>query len=200
MGSSVSPQILDASPGYVMHVASGPYRLEDYLALPDEPRVELIQGRFYLSPAPILLHQVVSITLTHWLYGVARDSGGQAFAAPCDLQLAEDTVVQPDLMYFDPERRQPMGPRLTAAPDLVIEILSTNAARDRVQKASLYAMHGVAEYWIVDPINRSIEFFVLVDGKYQVQPQRSAEYASPRRDGLVLDLAMFWSEVDRQIA
>ena len=183
-----------------MHVAPGPYRVDDYLALPDEPRVELIEGRFYVSPAPILLHQVVSGAIHRWLYDVAVDGGGQCFTAPGDLALADDTVVQPDLMYFGPERRQPMGPRLTATPDLVIEILSTNAARDRVQKASLYAMHGVAEYWIVDPINRSIEFFVLVDGKYQVQPQRSAEYASPRRDELVLDLAMFWSEVDRQIA
>ena len=47
----------------------GPYRVDDYLALPDEPRCELIYGRFYMAAAPIVLHQIVVITLAGIVIG-----------------------------------------------------------------------------------------------------------------------------------
>lgn len=50
---------------------------------------------------------------------------------------------------------------------MVIEILSPNSAkRDRTMKKESYARFGVAEYWIVDPFNLTIEQYVLVaEGK-----------------------------------
>jgi Uma2 family endonuclease len=53
--------------------------------------------------------------------------------------------------------------RLTGPPTLVIEILSPGSAnirRDRVSKLSLYAKHGVPEYWIADPQNKTLDRFV----------------------------------------
>jgi len=47
-------------------------------------------------------------------------------------------------------------------PDLVIEITSpATAERDRHYKKTLYARHGVKEYWIVDPEARTVEVFAL---------------------------------------
>ena len=44
------------------------------------------------------------------------------------------------------------------APDLVIEILSPSTAeKDRGYKRTLYAKHGVAEYWLVDPVAETIQ-------------------------------------------
>jgi hypothetical protein len=36
----------------------GPYRQADYLALPDEPRCELLYGRLLMMAAPTLRHQI----------------------------------------------------------------------------------------------------------------------------------------------
>jgi Uma2 family endonuclease len=48
----------------------------------------------------------------------------------------------------------------TEAPPFVVEVLSPSTRRyDREQKVALYAAHGVANVWIVDPDERSIEVF-----------------------------------------
>jgi hypothetical protein len=70
--------------------------------------------------------------------------------------------VIPDLVFVTHERigKTLAGGRFQAAPEIVIEILSpgaSNERRDRFVKRSLYAARGVAEYWIVDPENRSVE-------------------------------------------
>ena len=48
------------------------------------------------------------------------------------------------------------------APDLVVEVLSeTTQAIDRGVKFDDYAAHGVAEYWIVDPVTETLEQYRL---------------------------------------
>jgi Uma2 family endonuclease len=55
------------------------------------------------------------------------------------------------------------------APDLIVEILSTKTAkRDKGYKKDLYERCGVREYWIVLPLQRSIEVYALIDGKYEL--------------------------------
>src|SRR4030067_2776268 len=56
-----------------------------------------------------------------------------------------------------------------AAPDLAIEILSESTAyRDLIQKKKLYARHGVKEYWIVVPGEKTIDIHILKDKTYQL--------------------------------
>ncbi|MEM9186199.1 MAG: Uma2 family endonuclease [Planctomycetota bacterium] len=198
--SATTPEVVVATPIVVPPAGVGPYRLADYLERPDEPRVELIFGRYHMSPAPINLHQIISIELSAWLLAAAKTSGGLGLAAPNDVVLKDDTVVQPDLLYFSKDRRPPLGARFTTPPDLVIEILSpSHHTRDRVLKLGVYADAGVAEYWIVDPAERGFEFLVLVDGKYQVQPIKQAVYQSPALHEVSLDLPAFWGEIDKQL-
>jgi len=48
------------------------------------------------------------------------------------------------------------------APDLIVEILSkSTTGRDRGVKFEDYAAHGVQEYWIIDPIRKSVEQYQL---------------------------------------
>ncbi len=48
------------------------------------------------------------------------------------------------------------------APDLIVEILSkSTTGRDRGIKFEDYAAHGVTEYWIIDPVRKSVEQYQL---------------------------------------
>ena len=177
----------------------GPYRRADYAALPDEPRCELIFGRLYLSPSPVLLHQFLVTHLAWRLKELAAQTGGMAVVAPMDVHLAEHSVVQPDVLYISPERRGIMRDWVYGAPDLVVEILSpSTASRDRLHKLNLYAQHGVAEYWIVDPGPRHIDFCVLEDGEIAVGTPAAGTWRSPVVPGLELDVDELWMAVERE--
>ena len=58
---------------------------------------------------------------------------------------------------------------------------------DRIRKSATYAMHGVAEYWIVDPDQETIVAQTLIDGMYQPIPSVDGQIHSLRVDGLIVD-------------
>ena len=176
----------------------GPYRLVDYAALPDEPRCELIRGRFYVTPSPFPAHQSISLILGRDLYAIARREGGRVFTAPLDVTLAEHSVVQPDILYVTKDRLGIVGPRgIEGAPDLVVEVLSLGTARrDRREKLALYAESGVREVWLVDPAGRQIEILANDDGRFVVVLPTSPRYRSTQLPQVEIDFASFWNEVE----
>lgn len=178
----------------------GPYRQRDYLALPDEPRCELLYGRFYLSPSPVPLHQMVVSVISRVLEDIAEGSGGITFFAPLDVFLADHSIPQPDVIYISKGRRSILGERLEGAPDLLIEVLSPGTARrDRLQKLNLYLESGVREYWLVDPKARQIEFLVNEGGRFVVVQAAGREYHSPALPEIRLDLLALWTKVDQRL-
>src|SRR5689334_1183493 len=87
--------------------AHTPFTYEDYCRLPDDgQRYELIDGEFYVTPAPTSMHQTVSRRLQHRLMLQLEDPGlAVVFDAPFDVILANTTVVQPDLCVIKTERK-----------------------------------------------------------------------------------------------
>ena len=81
---------------------------------------------------------------------------------------ATSNVVQPDILFIRAENMGILHERAVhGAPDLVVEILSPSSVkRDRHRKKELYARAGVPEFWIVDPVYRTIEVFSLSDTGY----------------------------------
>lgn len=141
------------------------WTVADYLRLPDDgTRCEIIEGERLMTPSPVPRHQIVSANLVWMLTTFVRAAGlGRVLAAPSDIFLAEDTVVQPDI-YFVSKARDAIihADGVCGPPDLVIEILSaSHPERDTVRKLRLYGRHGVLEYWTVDPDSDRIEVFVL---------------------------------------
>jgi Uma2 family endonuclease len=179
----------------------GPYRRRDYEVLGEaEPRCELILGRFYVSPSPSPLHQLIALFLWQRLEAIARATGGLALAAPLDVALAAHSVVQPDVLFIAPERRGIVQERIEGAPDLLVEVLSAGTARrDRGEKLRLYAECGVREYWVVDPQERQIEFLINEAGRFVVSVPSGVEYRSQAVPGISLDLAAFWRDVADQL-
>ncbi len=177
----------------------GPYRRADYAALPDEPRCELIYGRFYLSPSPVRLHQFLVMRIWRILDDVAEVVDGEALVAPMDVHLADHTVAQPDVLYVSPERREILQDWIEGAPDLVVEVLSPSTARmDRLLKLNRYAEAGVREYWLVDPAARTIEFYVNDGEHFAVHAQDGGSWRSPAVSGIELDIDGFWVAVERK--
>ena len=131
------------------------YTLEDYLRLPDDQRVELIDGVFYDMAAPTTIHQGVAGFLHKKFLDFVMANKGPCFPfiSPVDVQLDCDdkTVVQPDVLVVCDRTKYKNG-RVFGAPDLVIEVLSPSTRRKDMQlKMYKYAGAGVREYWMVDP-------------------------------------------------
>ncbi len=85
-----------------------------------------------------------------------------AQASPFDVQLDDYTIVQPDVMVFCRDPLQVYADRATAAPDLVIEVLSKSTAfRDRHLKLFKYQRAGVREVWLVSPEKRGVEVYLF---------------------------------------
>ena len=136
------------------------FTYEDYLTTPADERYELLDGDLIMVPAPNLKHQKVQVRLGQCLWRFIRDHKlGEMFYAPCDVILSDSNVVQPDLLFVSREREHLLsdGEKVRGAPDLVVEILSPSTAdKDRGSKRELYGRHGVAEYWLVDPIAETV--------------------------------------------
>ena len=176
------------------------YTVRDYMSIPDgdERRFELIDGELMLAPAPVPRHQMVVIELLYILKEfVERHGLGKVLIAPTDVVLSEHFVLQPDILFISTDRLHIIGERnVQGAPDLVIEVLSPSTTeRDRVLKSSGYLRFGVPEYWIVDPLARTIE--VMRAGQTEFDTLRvytegtSAE--SPTFPGLLIDVSSIFA-------
>ena len=119
------------------------------------------------------------------------------FDAPTDCILANITVAQPDIAFVAAQHASRISERaIEGAPTLAVEILSPSTEEvDRHRKRELYARHGVAHYWIVDPIERTIEAHTLEHGIYRISARLAGDLpvALSPFDDLVLDPAVIWA-------
>jgi len=140
--------------------------------MPDDgKRYELIDGEVILSPSPSEKHQRASARLFLSMGGhVERHDLGRVYYAPFDVVFSEKTALQPDLLFVSKARLGIIGPEyIVGAPDLVVEILSpSRSAYDRVTKLEQYALYGVAEYWIIDPMAENVEIYRLAGREYEL--------------------------------
>ena len=152
------------------------FTYQDYLNTPEDKRYELIDGELILAAAPRRAHQDAQLNIGAELHAFMRSSRlGKVITAPRDLALAEkDTsdiqVVQPDLMFISSERLHiDTETEVRGAPDLVVEILSPSTAEyDKTVKRTLYARHGVREYWQVDTDAMTITVLLLGDYGFEI--------------------------------
>ena len=152
----------------------------DYVTWDDDERWELIDGVPYnMSPAPSVAHQSILMDLGKQFAVYLQGKDCKVFPAPFDVRLTEsdesddhvETVVQPDLSIIcDKRTLDKAGYR--GAPDLVVEILSPWTAQKDVKiKFTRYERAGVREYWIVDPVGKTVQVFTLGENGRYGRPQ-----------------------------
>jgi Uma2 family endonuclease len=145
--------------------------LED---MPDDGhRYELIDGALIVTPSPMRRHQG-AVGELYFRLRASCPADLQVLVAPFDVVLADDTVVQPDLLVA---RRADFTERdLPVAPLLAVEILSPSTRRiDLMLKRSRYEAAGCPSYWVVDPDVPSIIAWQLRDGVYALVGEVSGD-------------------------
>ena len=153
----------------------------DYLTWDDDRRWELIDGEaFCMSPGPNRRHQELLLALARPFADYLDDKNCSIFVAPFDVCLSSDanesdqeidTVVQPDIFVVcDPDKLNDRACK--GAPDLVVEILSPGTSkRDIATKYELYQRHGVKEYWLMYPNDRTLLVYRLSDDSRYATPE-----------------------------
>lgn len=149
-----------------------PLQRADLDTMPDDGhRYELLDGMLIVSPAPRIVHQRALFTLSRIVADASPDRLDVLFA-PVDVVLADDTVLQPDLVVAATEDFTDRD--LPVAPVLAVEVLSPSTrSYDLLLKKERLQRSGCAHYWVVDPDEPSITAWTLEHGRY-VQTARAA--------------------------
>ena len=143
------------------------YTVEDYWALPEGRRAELIDGELRDIASPNRLHQEIVYELGRSLGDHILDHHGlgKVYPSPFAVNLFADesTFVEPDISVIcDPSKLSDRG--CEGAPDLVVEVVSpSSVGMDYVTKLVLYRDAGVREYWICDPLKGTTLAYVFDD-------------------------------------
>ena len=145
----------------------GEYTAEDYYALPDNQRAELIDGVIYNMTSPTSIHQSIVLEIGMFLRSFIRNNKGQCYTgiAPYDVKLFNDssTIVQPDI-FIVCDRNKIGRQGINGAPDFIAEVISPSTKKmDMVVKLQKYQEAGVREYWIVDAEDKKIIVYLLED-------------------------------------
>jgi Uma2 family endonuclease len=141
--------------------------------LTEDDRVELIEGQL-IAMSPIgSAHSGTVNALAHRLFRAVGDRGVVAVQNP--VQLDDLSEPQPDFSVLKP--RDDFYRQATPRPDeilLIIEVADSSLVYDRNVKRSLYARHGIPEFWIVN----------LAAGEVEVcRGPEGEQYASVSRVG-----------------
>ncbi len=142
---------------------------EEFFKLyPEESRLELIDGEVYEMPAPTPKHQRIVRKLVSAIGSyVDRNSLGDVYPSPIDVVFSPENVLQPDVVYVSDLSM--VKDRIYGSPDLIIEIVSPSSLkRDLTDKMKLYEKHGVKEYWLVFPLEKTIMVYELKDNSYEL--------------------------------
>lgn len=175
------------------------YTVEDWYNLPEDRRVELIDGELFDMATSTRVHQGLVSQLTTTINNHIRKHDGtcKVYPAPFSVQLSkeENTIVEPDISIIcDKDKLTDRG--CLGAPDWVIEIISpSTASMDYVRKRELYMNAGVREYWIVNPETGDVTIY------HDDQPYipKSYRLTDKIRSYIYDDLEIDFNEIMQQI-
>ena len=135
---------------------------EEFLQLPDHEdgtHSELHDGELVVVPPPKPIHIYIQRLLVEWLTAAAQGLGH----AHAEFPYRPATNLQfwyADVAYLPNDDWQAMrtDEYPVYAPPLVIEVLSPSNRAAKIQRQRVAAFSGgTREFWVVDPIGRTVE-------------------------------------------
>ncbi|WP_437757680.1 Uma2 family endonuclease [Sorangium sp. So ce1389] len=182
----------------------------DLEAVPPNQVAELVRGTLHVFPRPAPRHANAASALGADLHGAfQRGRGGPGgwwildepeLHFPDPEAPGEIDALVPDLAGWRRERMPelPETAYFALAPDWICEVLSASTESvDRDEKMPVYAREGVRHAWLVDPIARTLEVYVLdADGRWEpaVVHREAASVRAVPFDAIELDLSVLWAK------
>lgn len=170
-----------------------PLSYEEFLASCDEDTfAEWVNGRIVRYSSASMQHQ----DITHWLSTILRiyvenKNLGKVITAPFQMYLKElKRGREPDIIFILNENINRLNTVYLSGPaDLVVEIVSTESKiRDKEEKLKEYEKAHVKEYWIIDPIEKNAQFYILKNNTFtKIEPVKGI-YSSKVIYGFWIDL------------
>jgi len=134
------------------------------------PSYEIIGGEKILAPAANPTHgSIIGRRYARIFNYLEETKGGYVFVDDVDVYFPDGSLFKPDLCVVLKENLFIIDwlKGIYGAPDMVVEVLSySTRKKDITVKKDIYEANGVREYWIVDPWSKSVDVYLLRDGKY----------------------------------
>jgi Uma2 family endonuclease len=166
-----------------------------YAAMPHIKKAELIEGIVYM-PSPVRLpqHGQPHANVITWLNYYRSKTPHLLIGDNSTSRLEEDNEPQPDVLLLLPSWAGSSAKLedgyVSGAPDLVCEVAASSVSIDLHGKKNAYRRNGVKEYiaWRIE--DRQVDWFALVEGRYELLPaDEQGRISSKVFSGLWLDVA-----------
>lgn len=141
--------------------------MDTNLAFQEDIREEMLNGMpVLMSPRPTTDHNRISFNIAKIFDTYLKGKRCTAFPDDEELYLtAQDRFIPDGMIVCEPDKIRHDG--VYGAPDLVVEVLSPSTMKnDRLYKKAAYEKAAVKEYWIVNPVDKSLEQYLLHDGHF----------------------------------
>jgi Uma2 family endonuclease len=169
MTSNVNGTPVEEEPMTALVVPLGrPWTAEDVSRLPEDLHYELLDGRLVVPPAPLPIHQTISLRIISALSANSPDDVVITFAQ--SVLVDNHSEPRPDVVVTRIEGAN-RTPVFAADVLLVAEVVSRSSKSiDRDEKLRLYARGRIPSYWIIDPLGAKVlltQFVLGADGTYR---------------------------------
>lgn len=154
------------------------YTLAEFESLPQgPPNFEYDEGEIIPLASPTLYHADVVDEINRVMKAYARSRKFGRTFREIDVYLPDGKVFIPDVGFLSKEHLDlfwESDGKIHGAPDLVVEITSQDANRDRVRKFRVYHANGIQWYWIVDQETLEIEEYRWAESGYELRGRVSS--------------------------
>jgi Uma2 family endonuclease len=176
-------------------------REQFYEEMSETRKTEFINGEVIVHSPVRSCHNLVGQNLLYLLGAFVRKHQLGYIGYEKILITLTRNDYEPDLCYFSPVKAQHFAPNQVKfpAPDFIVEILSPGTEEnDRGIKFEDYALHGVREYWIIDPEQEFVEQYFLKDKVYELHVKAlTGVLESSVIEGFVIPVRAIFDEAEQ---
>lgn len=175
----------------------------DFIALPEDDRRELVDGHFRTFEPPTKWHANISARLIAALSNWAERRDYVVLGSAYKVRVSETRGAMPDVQMLTKVTYDAAGANGLEGghPELVIEVVSPGSkTHDGLRKLDWYAQVGVPEYWLVDPENRTLVAHHLQNGVYAIVQHAEGDviFRSKTFKGLKVSLVDLWKNLPKR--